>query len=298
MSSDLSHNTSGPDFIVAGATRCGTSTLYNVFSAHPDIFMPSKKELQFFYRDGDYKGGIDEYYSYFNDAEETQICGEASPPYFEKGFRLDDRNDHLFSDDEDCITRLSKHFPDTKIILSLRSPIKRVHSQFWKGVWQGRETAKTLEQAIEEEQSGVRNPKNTPLCWLYRNHYKIHIDHWLSIFPKNQVKVIIFEEWTKHPDAFYKDMSKFLGVNADGFGKVEKTNEGRSLHHPFLRPIAALWVKLTGTRTFSRKVASKQGYPELSPETACALQDIFADDIAFVKDTLGLNTERWGVTNG
>ena len=82
--------------------------------------MPPQKELHYFYRDGDFAKGEAFYADYFKDASDTQICGEASPTYFTRGYAVgEDDSYHIFRLEEDSAIRLAKTYPDMKIIFFL-----------------------------------------------------------------------------------------------------------------------------------------------------------------------------------
>jgi hypothetical protein len=66
-----------PNFILIGAPRAGTTWIAKNLEAHPDIFIPRKKELHFF--DYQYSDGLESYASYFRDAGDAKAIGEATP---------------------------------------------------------------------------------------------------------------------------------------------------------------------------------------------------------------------------
>ena len=70
-----------PDFVVAGFPRCGTTWLYEVLRLHPAVFLPVRKEINFFNRA--YEKGLDWYTAYFADARPDQLAGDISPVYAE-----------------------------------------------------------------------------------------------------------------------------------------------------------------------------------------------------------------------
>lgn len=100
-----------PDFICAGAQKCGTTWLYVQLSQHPQVFMPGK-ELNFFYRQ------LPElwYQERFRSAAAGQRCGDISPNY--AAF-------------EGLAERIHKTCPDAVIVHLLRNPVERAFSQ-WK----------------------------------------------------------------------------------------------------------------------------------------------------------------------
>jgi hypothetical protein len=217
-----------PDFIIVGASRSGTTSLYQVLKQVPGIFMPEKKELQFFEKDSEYNKGLEYYSNYFKAAAENAIKGEASPPYFHKGIiRLSD-GAHGFTE-FDAAKRIKKHFPNVKIVMTLRNPVDRLYSQYYKNYFEKQEK-KGLEVAIEEELNGKRTPQNTPLCWIYKNTYSEHVSHWINLFGQEKIKILIFENWVKDV-AVLDDLLVFLGLpkNSLNVTEIPKRNTGKSI---------------------------------------------------------------------
>lgn len=205
-----------PNLIVPGASRSGTTFLFYLLSQHPDIFTTELKELYFFGNDCNYNKGIENYKNNFSNTENYKIKIESSPPYFHKGIRKGSNNEHIFNPTEDSAIRIQKYFPDIKLIFTLRNPINRLYSQYWKNYFQKREKL-TLHRALEEEYKQIRNKHNSTYCWIYKNHYSIHLNHWFSLFPKENIKVIIFEEWTKNKVIINEELMDFLGLKRFNF---------------------------------------------------------------------------------
>lgn len=102
------------DFLVIGAQKSGTTSIFNYLSSHPSIFMPQCKEVCFFTRD--FERGVDWYFSnYFPSAPASSIKGEASPHYM------------YF---KNVPERIASLFPDIKLIAVLRNPITRAYSHY------------------------------------------------------------------------------------------------------------------------------------------------------------------------
>lgn len=284
-----------PDFIIAGASRSGTTTLHGALSKHPDVFTPAKKELQFFFKDSDFSKGPEFYSAYFVDAPSGTLKGEASPPYFEKGIVLGESLELCWSPEDDCPRRIRALLPDTKLIFSLRHPATRACSQYWKHIWQGRETAASLEAVIEDELAGRRKPEEDFMCLLYRNRYRIHLEHWLSLFPREQIQILIFEEWTPSPSSAMAEMERFLGLAPSGMSDsdIETKNQGRKALHPALKPLLRIGNLFPKFVPFSRRFLTKEGYPPIAPETLSRLNALFEDDIAFVESLLGRPVPPW-----
>ncbi len=108
-----------PTFIGVGAGRCGTTSIYNYFNEHPDIYMSPVKEINYFgFRDKEtnrYGMTFSEYTNFFMGAKEEKVIGEISPAYLTL---------------ETSAMQIKKYVPDAKIIITLRDPISRMVSQF------------------------------------------------------------------------------------------------------------------------------------------------------------------------
>ena len=125
-----------PNFLIIGAQRCGTTTLYNQLVSHPDISPATTKELHYF--DINFSKGIQWYKEQFND---ERIIGEASPYYIFHPL---------------CPKRIFDIIPEVKIIVLLRNPVERAYSHYWHEIRLGKENL-SFEDAISEESSRIKN---------------------------------------------------------------------------------------------------------------------------------------------
>lgn len=284
-----------PDFIVAGATRCGTTSLHEALARHRAVCVPRKKEIKFFYSDALYHKGLAFYGGHFEHRADGQLCGEICPLYFDKGFILS-KDGPAWRPEDDCAARIHRAYPHVPIIFSLRDPIKRAHSIFWKNKWQGREQAESFAQAVEEELAGKRPPELTPFCFVWRNHYKIHIQRWLELFGAEQIHIMIFEEWTKKPQLAVDAFKAALPLPDDpdwGAHCFVKSNEGRKLAHPALKPLSALGDKIPVVRSVTRRFLTQPGYPPIDRAVYQRLRDIFAPDVTYLETLLGRRIDVW-----
>ena len=287
-----------PNFIIGGASRCGTTTLYHMLSQHPSIFMPAQKELLFFYKDDNYNQGQKFYEKNFSLAKAGQIIGEASPPYFHHGITVNNEGDHQWSEDDDSVTRMAGMVPNAKIILSLRNPIARVQSQIWKNIWQGNEKSTSFTESIMEEVDGQRNPSDSKLCWMYKNRYSTHIQHWLDHFPRENILFLVFEEWTCNPELALRKIESFLGIDPMPFKQEDAAvrNEGRSTRSSITKVIMPIARKLPVLRGLYKRVATKRGYPEPDEKIKLLLTEYFDEDIKALEALIGEDLSAWRAT--
>jgi len=195
-----------PDFIIAGETKCGTTSMYNNLIQHSKIYPSlgngdikltddgeqlSIKELRFF--DRYYHLGWDWYKNRFPLCPEDCITGEATPMYLYR---------------TQAIKRMSDIMPDCKIIVMFRDPVKRLISHY-RHLYNISNNWRTLYPTFD-------------IFWntAHENDYYL-IDkglYWQTLkrlyqyYPSSQVKVIISEELFKIPQEIYRDTLEFLDL--------------------------------------------------------------------------------------
>jgi hypothetical protein len=196
-----------PDFIIIGAQKCGTSTLFKHIGKHPDIQLPRCKELHFF--DENYSKGFEWYHRFFNKTNAARpLCtGEASPYYFFHPL---------------AHTRIFKAYPGIKLILLLRNPVNRSYSQYQHMHRKGR-ISLSFEHCIQlEEQvlSGRRevfykDETHSDLMYrrfsfLARSRFAEQLTEWLKYFPVNQIFIIRSESYFTDTENTLQEVFRFL----------------------------------------------------------------------------------------
>lgn len=196
-----------PDFLVIGATRSGTTTLNRILGAHPEIFVPPGKELHYFDNDRLYRPDLSGYRELFGGYRGQRLVGEVTPSYCDKGalYDVDGRTRTGLGDDP--IRRIASAMPDARRVISLRDPLKRIKSIYLKNFNQGK-ISHSLEEELRNEASG-----NSILRLVGRSQYREALQHVLAHFPKGNLKVLIFEEWTRDQAATIPDLFSFLGAD-------------------------------------------------------------------------------------
>ena len=260
------------------------------------MFVPPEKELQFFFDDRKYAKGLDAYLSHFEERARGQAFGEISPPYFHAYTARDARGGHLWTE-HDPAARLKAAFPDAKILLTLRDPVKRMASQFWKNAWEGKESMPTLEEALEAERAGRRTPETSPFCWLYKARYGVHVDRWLEFFGRDRVLILIFEDWIRDPRGCVREIERFLDIAPweTPPESIPRTNAGRQATINLPPVFQSLVRTLPVRRGLQRRLTTTSGYPAMDPATRAQLHNLLSDDVAYV-DALsdGRASRAWG----
>lgn len=194
-----------PDFLIIGAQKSGTSSLWHYLSQHPGIKPAYNKEIHYF--SFHYDKPMKWYRSYFPRAK--GVTGEASTSY-------------LFH--PQAAERAAKHVPDAKIIVLLRDPVERAYSQYRHQVRQGREKRSFLEalkqedKLMKEERKKMEADENyyseayDHYSYQARGEYASQLKRWYKHYPKKQVLVIDYAELAEHPSIAANKALKFLGL--------------------------------------------------------------------------------------
>lgn len=199
-----------PNFIIIGAMKAATTSLYTYIKQHPDIFMTKVKEPMFFNnfnQNTDFKvlgnkskkvNSLLDYFSMFSSVENESAIGEASPAYI-----YNENAPHL----------IKEHLPDVKIIAILRQPTDRAYSNFLHTKRADRENVNSFEQAIKIEKERISDNWSPLYHYIQKGFYSVQLKRYYNLFPKENIKVYLFEDVVKNPKETLKDIFKFLNVD-------------------------------------------------------------------------------------
>ncbi len=217
-----------PEFIIIGAQKAGTTSLYMYLTEHPCIAPIFIKEPHFF--DIYFHKGIRWYRAHFPTAVEKYyakrfqrhdlITGEASPYY-------------LFH--PQAASRVAKTLPRARLIVLLRNPIDRAYSQYQHQTRQRGVEPLTFEEALECEEKRLAGEeekllKDDKYCsfnhrhysYLARSKYIEQLPTWMSIFPKEQFLILRSEDFFADPQAIVKQTLEFLNLPTSGLSTEYK----------------------------------------------------------------------------
>jgi hypothetical protein len=282
-----------PHFIVIGAQKAGTTSIYRVLSQHPEVQMASQEEVSFFNIASRFQKGLSFYSSHFNDAEAGKVLGEVSPLYlcYEKS-----------------PVRIAEVLPEVKLIASLRNPVDRAFSAWRMQVTKGSET-RSFSEAVREEPIYIENGR-----------YYQQLSRYFDLFPSEQILVLPFDVLTSYPATFYGELFKFIGVKVDGVdagifdvipnvgGEPKSTvvtsmlNVGYRTREAIRRTRFRWLVDDTWIDRYSRrsrnKVASWNRKPttqRLKPdrETSEFIIEVLSDDVNKLSKLIGQDLSHW-----
>jgi hypothetical protein len=205
-----------PNFMIVGAARAGTTSLYHYFDSHPEIFMskPLRPESRFFQDPEEFEKGKEYFLTRYRGATNEQAVGEKSTNYM---------------NGDGAAQRIASVYPQMKLIFLLRDPVERVISNYWWSIKNGLETLPLKEALLREEERVSRYEGREkllePFSYKKRSCYLRYIRDYLKCFPRENMLFLITEELETNPVVSLNAAYEFLGVSSIRTAEKLKSNE-------------------------------------------------------------------------
>ncbi|OHV73641.1 sulfotransferase [Pseudofrankia sp. BMG5.36] len=297
-----------PDFLVIGVPKAGTTALHAALARHPDLFLPTVKEPKFFLSAGPppARGGPGDAQTYqehvwrpadyealFAPAPAHALLGEATPFYL---YDLDAQN------------RIKRLLPKARLVVLLRNPVDRAHSN-WTHLWAaGLEPERDFVRACALEEP--RREAGWAHFWHYVSQglYGAQLAHLLGLFSRDQVLLLRYRDLREDPAPTLDRVCEFLGVRIGLLDAVPSQNvtpfvadtsvnaalraalrTGGQIGHHFPVPVRQVFrgPLLTALRR------QKGGRRPLTSTERKAVLPYFVDDIALLEEVTGLRYDDW-----
>jgi hypothetical protein len=287
-----------PNFFIVGAQKAGTTSLYHYLNQHPQVYMSPRKEPHFFegmhseYRRPGRRStpvsDLAQYQALFDGASSERAIGEASASY-------------LYSPRAPGLIKSS--VPEAMIIAVLRNPADRAYSNFLHCVQVGREPLGSFAEALQAEQSRMRD-KWGPL-WYYKHKgfYYAQVKRYFDEFGRGQVGVWLYEDLRNDTPGTLGEVFRLLGVdesfipdasvehNPSGIPRVGRLYKGvRSFtaRNPVLveRVLPARLRGYVKSRLFVKP-------PPFPPELREELIEGYREDILKLQELIGRDLSAW-----
>jgi hypothetical protein len=220
-----------PDYIIIGAQKCGTSSLYRYLNEHPAVAPAAGKEVHFF--DWHYSRGTSWYRAHFPTIVAREmfrartgrrlITGEASPYY-------------LFH--PHAPRRIKSLLPSVKLIALLRNPVERALSAYHHQARAGSEPL-SFREAMDQEPARLapeierltrddtyKSAAHRRFSYLSRGVYADQLEAWFRLFPREQILVIRSEDFFEEPAATVAQVFRFLGLPSTQSSEFRRFNAG------------------------------------------------------------------------
>lgn len=273
-----------PTFLIIGAPKAGTTSVYEYLRQHPDVYMSPVKEPQYFsIPEGDKSPGkamigatrtLPDYLSLFRGAGGEKAIGEASTAYLQSPI---------------APGRIFECMPEARIIILLRNPVDRAFSGYLMQL-RNSSSGTPLSEAFSEDRKYVQN-----------GLYSKNIARYLEVFSRNQVGVFLFEDLKRDPVALMRRVYKFLDIDESFVPEIENHNQAWVPKYQVLNG-AREWVlrskrvrqALQGTalkKYFRRMTRAKP--PTMPKDLRSRLLSFYVDDIRETQRLVGLDLSVW-----
>lgn len=300
-----------PDFLVIGAGKSGTTSIDKYLNQHPGVFVPRKKEPNFFGYEttnendlrkspddlAHYRASVttlEEYLKIFEEASPQQKLGETS-------------NTYLYH--KDAPYRIQHYIPDVKLIAVLRQPADRLYSRFMHLARENRTPTKSFSDCLD---------KNS--IWWQRNDlvtegfYTINLTRYYELFPKENIRVYLYDDFESNPLKVMRDIYAHIGVDPEFTPDVSlRYNESGVVKNNLLNSIygqggwlsrsiqflsPGLYQKLRGNLSLKKKMLNlrKKNLEKkaMDPAIRKALTlNVYGEDISALQSLLGRDLSHW-----
>lgn len=210
-----------PSFLIIGAQKAGTTSLFRYLARHPQIVAPIAKEIRYF--DWYWSRPLDWYWAHFplqSEMGPAGITGEASPDYLGHPAAAE---------------RLAGVLPQAKLIVLLRDPIGRAVSHYHhalRGGWESRsiEEAFLCDESLQSPELDAlehRGPAAFAHNYMARGYYADQLEWWFKRFDRSQFLVLQSETLFSNPNEVYEQALNFLALPSFQLREMEPYNAGR-----------------------------------------------------------------------
>lgn len=292
-----------PNFLIIGAAKSGTTALYEYLRQHPQVYMSPLKETNFFALDGkqprfagprceilnrDSIYRYEDYIALFAGVTNEVAVGEATPRYL---FTLG------------TAEKIRRRFPTMRIVVILRNPVERAISSFAMYKRDGLEPSASLSEAIEDEPRRIREN------WAYSIHvqkgfYGQQLKEYYNCFPKEHIRVYLYEDFVSDPLTLMQKLWQFLGVNSSFVPNMStRYNQSGIIKNRLLRflwtnthplrsalPLMPKSVRKKASLFFTSRAMLKIPCPE---DTRHELQATYREDILMLQDLIERDLSAW-----
>jgi hypothetical protein len=311
-----------PNFFLIGTVKGGTTSLHRYLDQHPDIYLSPIKEVNYFSKDDidpnhfakDYRHDIaidlpkylkegmpypvhiahvidkKDYLKLFSKAGNASAIGEMSLSYM------------LY---ENTPKKIFEIYPKAKIIAMLRNPADRAFSQYIMNLKQGKILENDfIKEIVQDDEQKIKGWGANHQYLMIGKYYE-QLKRYYSLFPKEQIKIFLFDDYLKNPESIVKEMFEFLGVDSQiNINTSEKANEGgvpklKKINYFLNQSGIISWAKNNLPRswraTFKNLMykTDKSSIPKMTTEQRQFLINYYESDILQLEKLIGRDLKSW-----
>jgi hypothetical protein len=292
-----------PNFLIIGAPKAGTTSLFYYLESHPEVYLCPVKEVGFFWAYGmevhlqgpgkerlkhRLVNDLERYQRLFEAVKGKKAVGEASVRYLNNP-----RSPAL----------IHQFIPNAQLIVSLRQPTDRAFSAFVHNRQDGVEPCSDFGEALAQERQGLRDGW-TQARYLHNGFYAQSLKRYLTYFKREQLHISLFEDLKNDADGLMRSIFSFLEVDPTFAPNIsQKHNASGLIRNPVLRE---LYARLSNLRANIRPLISpkirhkvtewmlkdaKKLY--ISPEVHAELTQFYRLEIEELQEQLQKDLSHW-----
>ncbi|MCS3628953.1 hypothetical protein GGP53_002832 [Salinibacter ruber] len=281
-----------PTFLLGGAPKAGTTSLYEYLSQHPDICMSARKETGVFMENYD-KGLQWLSETHYRHCSDERAVGEASAGVMQI---------------PECAGRIHNTLPNVRLIFVLRDPVERIFSHYWflRGVgglneWEDIDDTVSFSELIRAEGTEWRRTH------IDLGMYHKHLTRFAEYFEREQMLILLFGDLKEDPSSVMERIFRFVGVDPSFEPDLEVHNPSRSPRFKRLHRIAtSVWSKVrqhldiylvnktrSVRRTVKQMLTEESDRGGIPSEDKKYLREIYAEPNRRLEEWLGEDLSHW-----
>jgi Sulfotransferase family len=211
------------DFIVIGAQKSGTTTLFEYLRQHPELYLPSGKEAPFYSHDSEWNDGWSEYVRhYFALASEARRWGTVTPHYMYGSLYQAAEPERLATVSRPELLvpeRIASHSPEARLIAILRDPVERAYSHFRMECFRETEQ-RTFDAAIDDlldplQLERSRRQPTEVTAYVTNGEYGRILSPYFELFGGDRILVCFVDDLAANPETTFASILRFLDVASD-----------------------------------------------------------------------------------
>lgn len=268
------------DFLCCGFAKCGSTSLQGALCLNPNVFLPDIKET-FFAGEMFFPEAHKNFcHSYPSDLTKGKVVGGIEPSYL------------------NCAKAVRDYFgSELKILFCVRNPVEAAHSLFRMHMRDSvndkviyyLKKYKKISPAVFDEWIEGEDAKN---IFLYMDYIK----EYMKYYPKNQIKVVVFEELARSPVDLMNEIQQYIGLDEEqmivydefpheNIGTcVPKDLAGAYVNKSIMQLVLDtkdpdLRISLIGLRSLIGEITNEEYHQEMLEDTRNKLMDFYIDSI-------------------
>jgi hypothetical protein len=275
-----------PQLVVIGTMKGGTRSLYEYLRAHPQVFMSTPKELNFFSYDAHWARGTDWYEHHFagEEAQRATVVGEASPSYSAAG------------EYPATVERMASVVPSVRLVYLVRHPVDRIQSHYQHRARSGIRMAPIDDEVLADP------------AYIDRSSYASQIERYLQRFPADQLLVVPSERLQRDRETAMAEIYRFIGVDEaltprealdaefsrSAERRVARRGTERLRRHPATKRLVAALPRSVRSR-MSPLSSVPSTHLRLSDGTRHVLAERLVPEVTRLRAHLPADFDGWGI---